>query len=583
MKNVLINWIRKSYLKILIVIVFIFINIYISTYSPKIIGKIVDLLYDIPNTNNQIYQNIFFLMLTILGFLAFRLPWRTMCQNIILEYEKMVKDSLFSHFLKIKMNNLQEIKNGEIMAYFTKDVNETRRFIGFFLNKSLRCFAIIIIATYTMIKSVNLKLTVITLLPIFITTILVIILKEKVEKASIIARNDFSNLSEYVQESTDGIRTIKAYSGECKQIEDFVKKSQKLKDSNIKVSILSTLISTLTNISFGVGIGISILYGSRLVLNNSISIGELIAFNGYISMFVNPIIWIPQMITKLKLAKISFKRLDYFFSLEIENLKSSKARKGKISGDIIIKDLTYNYPANIEVALKNINLEIKQGETLGIIGTIGSGKTTLMNLLLRLYTVPNDKIYIGGEDINDIKLNDLRESICYITQEHFLFSTTIKENIELFRDGYTDEEIRDSTKNAMISDDISRMKEGINTVVGERGIDLSGGQKQRVVISRAFLQKSNIVIFDDTFSALDNRTEESLLKNIRGLTKNKTCIIISNRISDVKDADKIIVLDDGRIIQEGIHNELINQNGLYKKFYTQQSSKSDLEVGELIG
>lgn len=583
MKDIFSKWLRKSFIRIVIITIFIFINIYISTYPPKIIGKIVDLLYDIPNTNNEIYKNIGFLMLTIVGFLAFRLPWRTMAQNRILEYERMLKDALFSHYLKIKMNSLQEIKNGEIMAYFTKDVNETRRFIGTFFNKALRCLATLIIATYTMIKCVNLKLTVITLLPIFVTTILVIILKEKVEKASLIARNNFSDLSEYVQESTDGIRTIKAYSGEYKQIEEFDKKNKLLRDSDIKVNILATLISTLTNISFGIGIGISILYGSKLVLNNSISIGDLIAFNGYITMFVNPIIWIPIMITKSKLAKISFKRLEYIFNLETEDIKIQKERKGKISGDIVIKDLTYNYPANIEVALKNISLEIKQGQTLGIIGTIGSGKSTLMNLLLRLYSVPNGKISICGQDINEIKLNDLRDSICYITQEHFLFSTTIKENIELFRDGYTDEEIIDSTENAMIADDISRMEDGINTVVGERGIDLSGGQKQRVVISRAFLQKSNIVIFDDTFSALDNRTEESLLKNIRKLTENKTCIIISNRISDIKDADKIIVLDDGDIVQEGVHQDLIKQNGLYKKFYTQQSSKTDEEVGELIG
>lgn len=583
MKELLKKWFKKSFVQIIIVAILLFVNIYMATIPPKIIGNIVDLLYDIPNTNKEIYYEILFLMLSIIGFLVTRLPWRTMAQNCILEYERMAKDFLFNHFLKIKMGNLQEIKNGEIMTYFTKDVNETRRFIGTTFNKTLRCLAILIISTYIMIKNVNLKLTLLTLLPIFVTTIIVVILKEKVEKASIVARNAFSNLSEFVQESTDGIRTIKAYSGEEKQIESFDVKSKKLRNANIKVSVLSTLISTLTNISFGIGIAISILYGSKLVINKDISIGDLIAFNGYVAMFVNPIIWIPQIITKLKLFKISYNRIEEFLTLETENIRNEKVEKGKISGDILIKDLTYNYPANIEVALKNINLEIKQGETLGIIGTIGSGKTTLMNLLLRLYTVPNGKIFIGGNDINTIDLNELRDSICYITQEHFLFSTSIKENIELFRDGFSEEDILDSTKNAMISEDISRMEDGINTVVGERGIDLSGGQKQRVVISRAFLQKSNIVIFDDTFSALDNRTEESLLKNIKKLTKNKTCIIISNRISDIKDADKIIVLDDGNIIQQGVHSELIKQMGLYKKFYIQQSSKTDEEVGELIG
>ena len=583
MKRILIEWLKKSSIKLILVLIFIFLNIYVSTFSPKIVGKIVDLFYNFQENEGIIIQNIIFLMLTVLGYLITRLPWKILSVDIMLEYEKQIKDALFSHFMKIKMNNLQNIKNGEIMAYFTKDVNETRRFINGITTMGIRSFAIIGITAYTMIKNINLKLTFFTLFPIIISTVFVIIVKGRLEKASAIARKNFSNLSEYVQESTDGIRTIKAYSGEEKQIDVFKQKNKILRDSDIKVSLLTNFISTMVNISFGLGIGISIIYGSKLVMNNVITIGDLIAFNGYILMFLNPIIWIPQIITKSKLAKISFIRLDEMFNLETEEISNSNNIKGTVNGDIVIKDLTFNYPANIEVALNHINLEIKQGETLGIIGKIGSGKTTLMNLLLRLYSVPNGKIFIGNKDINEIKIDELRQSICYITQEHFLFSTTIKENIELFRDGFSEEEIINSTKSAMISEDIARMEDGINTVVGERGIDLSGGQKQRVVISRAFLNESNIVIFDDTFSALDNKTEESLLNNIRELTKDKTCIIISNRISDVKDADKIIVLDNGEIVQSGNHISLIEEKGLYKKFYDKQSSKSDSEVGDLIG
>ena len=198
-----------------------------------------------------------------------------------------------------------------------------------------------------------------------------------------------------------------------------------------------------------------------------------------------------------------------------------------------------------------------------------------MNLLLKLYPIPNGKIFIDGNDLNNIDLTELRNSISYITQDNFLFSTTIRENISLFKEDFSDEEIIESTKESMISNDISNMKNGIYTIIGERGIDLSGGQKQRVVISRAFLNKSNIIIFDDTFSALDNKTEKSLLENIKKLVKDKTCIIISNRISDVKDADNIIVLDNGKIIEQGTHTELLKNNGLYNKFYNQQSSQEN--------
>ncbi len=197
-----------------------------------------------------------------------------------------------------------------------------------------------------------------------------------------------------------------------------------------------------------------------------------------------------------------------------------------------------------------------------------------MNLLLKLYTVPEGKIFINNQDINSINLSLLRESICYITQDNFLFSTTIKDNIRLFREDFNDSEIKNSTEKAMLSDDLINMNNDIYTVIGEKGIDLSGGQKQRVVISRAFLRNSKFVIFDDTFSALDNKTEEKVLKNIKELVNGKTCIIISNRISDVKDSDHIIVLDSGKIIEEGTHNELLNNNGLYNKFYNQQSSNN---------
>lgn len=235
------------------------------------------------------------------------------------------------------------------------------------------------------------------------------------------------------------------------------------------------------------------------------------------------------------------------------------------------------YPEHLETVLKNIDITINKGETLGIIGTIGSGKTTLMNLLLRLYPIKNGKIYIDGQDINDIPLKTLRKNICYITQDNFLFSTTLKENVKLFKEGFEDEEIKDSTRNAMIYDDIEKMQNGIETVIGS-GTDLSGGQKQRVVISRAFLNKSNIVIFDDTFSALDNRTEQMVLDNVKKLVAGKTCIIISNRISDIKHANKIIVLDSGNIIEKGTHESLLQAQGKYYEFYKQQSAKSEMAL-----
>lgn len=580
MKNMIVKILKKYKLQFAIVWGFIAINMYLITVPPQIIGKIVDLLYHIEENKNLIITQVIWLMVTAVGLLFVRLPWRYGVGIIARGFEKDFKNKLFDQFMKIKMTSLQNIKNGELMSYFTKDIGELRVFLYRITSLGSRIVIIFIMVTYKMISGVNLKLTLVTMCPIIITSFLVVMIKKYVEKSFKKSQKYYTELSEFVQESTDSIKTTKAYSGEMSQLKEFIRRNKLLKEANNAVDVHSTLLTTCVNICFGLCYGISLIYGSKLVLEGNITTGEFIAFNGYIGLFVGPVSWIPGIISRFKRAQISYRRLEKVFGLEREKISVREERNSNtISGDIVISDLTYNYTQNIEVALNHINLEIKEGETLGIIGTIGSGKTTLMNLLLKLYPVPNGKITIGGVDINDIPLNVLRRSICYITQDSFLFSSTLKDNISLFRDDFKDDEIIESTRNAMIHDDIDKMNEGIYTRLGEQGVDLSGGQKQRIVISRAFLQKSNIVIFDDTFCALDNRTEEALLKNIKELTKEKTCIIISNRISDIKDADKIIVLDEGNMIEAGNHETLINRRGLYSKLYRQQSSKEETMLG----
>lgn len=577
MKKIAINLIKKYKITIILMIIFITLNMYFLTYPPKIIGQIVDLLYNINDNQQQIIKSIINLIIISVILLIVRIPWRAIVVYIIRSVEKDIKNELFNQFMKMKMTNIQNIKNGELMSYFTKDIMEIRSFIYRILSYGTRIIVIFINATYVMMTGVDVKLTIITLLPIIVTIYITVKIKKYLEKSFKKSQKYFTELSEYVQESTDAIRTTKSYSIEGQQVKEFIKKNRFLRQSNNAVDVYSTLLSSCIKIGFGICYGISIIYGSKLVLEGNITTGDLIAFNGYIGLFLGPVTWIPSIISRYKRAQISFNRLDNVFNLEREKIDEKTLKNDSlISGDIKINNLTFNYQESINNILKDINIEIKQGETLGIIGTIGSGKTTLMNLLLKLYPVPNGKITIGGKDINDIPIEILRKSICYITQDNFLFSTTIKENVRLFKEEFEEEEIKESVKNAMIHEDIEKMQNGIDTIIGERGIDLSGGQKQRLVISRAFLLKSNIIIYDDSFSALDNKTEEKVLKNVKELSKGKTCIIISNRISDIKDANKIIVLDAGQIIEQGTHEQLINQNGLYNKFYMQQSSKEEI-------
>lgn len=576
MKEVVKKFIKENNWPIIIQTSFIFLNIYLLTYPPKIVGHIVDLLYQLEENKQNILNSTFFLLGMCLILLVVRTIWKYYETYTCRSFEKIARDELFDKIVRIRLEKLQSIKNGEIMSYFVKDISEVRAFVYRLMSYGTRILATAVITTYTMAVGVNLKLTLAIMCPIIITGFLIVKIKKYVEMSFRKSQQYFTELSEFVQESTDSIRTTKAYSCEGEQLKEFIRKNRKVKSSNNATEVHSTLLSVCIKICFGLCYGITILYGSKLVLAGEITIGEFVAFNGYISLFVGPVSWLPSLISHYKRAQISYHRLDDVFHMEKEKINTiSHKVKEQLEGNIKINHLTFNYPEYLESALEDITIEIKKGETLGIIGTVGSGKTTLMNLLLRLYQVKNGKIFIDGKDINEIPIEVLRDNICYITQDNFLFSTSIKENIDLFRNDYTEKEIIESTKNAVIYDEIKEMKDSINTIIGERGVDLSGGQKQRVVISRAFLNESSIVILDDTFSALDNKTEQKLLENIKEQTKDKTCIIISNRISDIKMSNQIIVLESGRIVERGNHQSLMEKKEKYYTFYLEQASQTE--------
>lgn len=576
MKKIILEVLKRSKWIILFEIIFIIINILLTTYPAKIIGEIIDLMYNMDEFKNVILQKTGIILAICIGILIVRTSWKYLEISMSNTFVTTLRNKLFEKLMKIHLEELKDIKNGQIMSYFVSDIKTVRAFVSRVISTITRIVMTGIIVIGTMSTDVNINLTLAILIPIVITTIIVVILKSYVEKNYKQAQKDFTDLSEYVQESTDSIRTTKAYVGEEKQTKEFIVKNKKVKDSNNKLEVYSSLLHTTIQSCVGICYAISILYGSSLVLQNKITVGDLVAFNGYIALLVTPMNAIPWIVNKYKRAVVSYNRLNDVFSLKEEDVEiNEKKVDNELQGHIKIDNLTYIYPGTKKEVLKDINLEIKPGKNLGIIGVLGSGKTTLANLLLKLYRVKENKIYIDDKDINDIDTKVLRENICYITQENFLFSTSLKENISLFREEYKDEEIKNSTKSAIIYEDILQMPENINTIIGEKGIDLSGGQKQRVVISRAFLKKSNILIFDDTFSALDNRTQASLLKNIKKLTKDKSCIIISNRISDIKECDEIIVLEQGKIVERGKHEELINNKNKYYKFYKDQISKPE--------
>ena len=579
MKDIIKRLFKKYKWLVIIEVLFIIINVYLVAIPSRIVGNLINYLYDIDVNKELIIQSVIKLLVVCTGFMLTRVIWKSIEVKLEFATTKDLKDEMFSKMLKSKIESLEEIKNGKIMSFFVSDTQKVSKISSRMISSLSRIALNFIIVGYLMFKSSNIKLTVIALIPILITVIIIILLKNKISESYINAQKSFTELSEYVQESTDSIRTTKAFVGEDFKIKEFKIKNSEVKENNLKVVKFQNLLDIFINVGFGIAYAITLLYGSNLVINGTITIGDLVAFNGYLGILSMPVNWLPWVLIKYKKSKVSLKRLEELVNLPEEQIEIIDNEKyGDLKGNIEIKNLTYNYPGYIERVLENISINIKPGESLGIIGVIGSGKTTLMNLLLKLYDVEKGKIFIDGVDINDIPTKKIRDNICYITQDNFLFSATLKENINLFKDNYKDSEIEDSTKKAMIYEEISEMEEGIHTVIGEKGIDLSGGQKQRVVISRAFLNKSNIVIFDDTFSALDNRTEQHVLNNIKELTKDKTCIIISNRISDIKDCDKIVVLQQGEIIESGNHESLLNEKGKYYEFFENQAHKTKFSV-----
>ena len=577
MREIFLKSIKKQIPIIIVIIIVIFIQQYALTLPSKFLGTIVDELVRIKTESDGVVteylkRNILYLIISALYIVIGIVLWKFLVAVSTRTFQKNFTDRLFKRFNSIKYSSVQKLKNGEIMTYLTSDANHAAHFLYRMESKFNRGLFTLIVCFFTM-KSINYRLTVLVLIPIGITAIITYVLKNKVGYNSDIARSDFTQLSEFVQESTDAIRTTKAYSMEDAQIKSFKEKNSKLKKSNIKVDYSVSLMAISIEVCFGICYAIMMGYGGLLVFNNQISVGDVVTFSGYISLLYKPLKWFPDIISSYKTTQISMRRIKKFCELPLEDFTIEETKsKLDVVEDIEIKDLTFGYTEGNNV-LENISLKMKKGDKIGIIGTIGSGKSSLVNLLIRLYDVPNNSIFINGKDINDYNIVDLRERICYITQDNFLFSTSIGNNVSLFNDDYSEDEIEKSLDLAAFTSDLSNMDEGIQTIIGEKGIDLSGGQKQRVVLARAIIRNSDVIIFDDCFSALDNKTEEIVLENINKLFKDKICIIISNRISEVKDSNEIIVLDQGKIIERGKHQELVNNNGLYNKFYYQQLSQ----------
>lgn len=576
----LLKYTKKYKKRYFVGILFLLLVDIVQLIPPKILGGLTDSLSQGNANINTIIKAICHMMIIAVIMSVGRFMWRIYINGTSRMIEYDIRSKFFKHLQKLSVNFYNENKTGDLMALATNDLNAIRMALG----QGVIMFfdaVVLTIATLIIMLSINVKLTLMALIPLPFVALISRKFGKKLHKKFMRVQKCFSKLTDLVQENFSGIRIVKSFVQEEKEFERFAKENQNNFETNMDFiriwGMFSPLIELISSLSFV----ILVAFGGKSVILGNISLGEFVAFNMYLGNLIWPMMAVGWVINVLQRGFASLERIEEVLNQKPEITDKYVHDVKSIKGDIVIKDLTFTYPKSNYPALKNISVNIKEGETLGIVGRTGSSKSTLVHLLLRLYNIPNGKIFIAGEDINNIPLSTLRHNIGFVTQDPFLFSTTIAENINLAFEDLDMEEVYDATKAADIYENIVDFPEGFETMVGERGVTLSGGQKQRVSISRALIKNPELLILDDCLSAVDAKTEVKILENLTGIMKNKTSIIISHRISAVKDADQIIVLDEGEIVQKGKHDELKNQDGIYKDIYEKQQIEQAIMAEEV--
>lgn len=547
---------------------------------PKVLGVIIDLL----KLRTASQARIVWLTLGMLGLSAIlfglKFLWRYLLMGKARDLECFLREKLFAHLQTLPARFYSMKKTGDLMAYAINDLSAIRQAFSFGLVMLVDGVLINAASLLVMARTIEPRLTAIALCPLVLAAILILILKRPLRTSFHKVQSAYAAISDKTQENISGIRVVKAYVQEEQEIEKLGQASLHRLRMMLNFVKLSSIIGPAVEICFGLSFSLVIIFGARYVRNGVISLGDFIAFNTYLAMLSRPMNHLGKIVESWQQALASITRLDEIFLSKPEILDTGAIHaQPRFAGEILLKDLDFSYPETSSEALRGIDLRVPAGKTLAVIGRTGSGKTTLINLLLRLYPVPRGHIFIDGVDINEIPPSVLRENIGYVPQDNFLFSATIRDNINFFRDVYAEEETIRAAKLASVYDNIMALPEGFGTVVGERGITLSGGQKQRIAIARAVIKDPSILVLDDSLSAVDTRTEEEILANIKEILRERTGIIIAHRISTIKHADEIVVMENGAIVERGTHADLLRRKGEYYRLYRAQLAEESLAEG----
>ncbi|MBM7586383.1 ATP-binding cassette subfamily B protein [Bacillus pakistanensis] len=571
------NWKRYTVAIVLLTIVGV-----LDVIPPKLVGMAIDAIYVGDLTWNVLVNYLLFLIIITVVSYGMTYFWMYQLFGGAFLIERKLRSRFMQHLLKMTPTFFEKNRTGDLMARATNDLKAISVTAGFGILTLVDSSVFMLTILFTMGFLVSWKLTLAAIIPLPIMALLMKVYGARIHKRFTEAQDAFGEMNDRVLESIAGVRVIRAYVQERADEKRFAKMTEDVYNKNIKVARIDSLfdptIKVLVGLSYLIGLG----YGSYLVFHQAISIGDLVSFNVYLGMLIWPMFAIGELINVMQRGNASLDRVQ-------ETLRYEEDVKDPIHPQMIqnpemlgFEEVSFQYPTSKVVNLSQVNTALSKGETLGIVGKTGSGKTTFVKQLLREYPIGDGKLTINGTLINDLPLGTVRDWIGYVPQDHVLFSRSVKENILFGREAATEEELNKAIDLADFKKDLQMLPDGLATLVGEKGVALSGGQKQRISIARALIKDPEILILDDSLSAVDAKTESKIIENIRKERGGKTTIITTHRLSAVEHADWIIVFDNGEVVEEGRHEELLQNNGWYKEQYDrQQIEESSLKGVEV--
>ncbi|NOU97246.1 ATP-binding cassette domain-containing protein [Paenibacillus sp. LMG 31456] len=576
------DYMKSHWLMYISAISFMAVANIIQSYYPRVLGNFTDHLQATGITQAIIKDYSLILLAIGLGYGILFGVGQYMVMRLGRRFEFHTRKRLFNHFTTLSESYYSKNGVGRLLSFVMNDVTAVREAMSMGLNQTVNSIILLISVIMMMvISAIPIYLIAVCVLPLLIIPFAVIYFGPSIRKRSTKVQESLAKMTESAEEQFGGVRVTKKFAVEPIMRGRFGKTVDQILENQLRLVRITSIFQALLPFLGALSLIISIVYGGYLTIHNVITLGNFVSLTLYLRMMVNPLQQIGNVINAMQRARASLDRLNNLLSVQPDIVESPTAKPLDLqSADIHMKGLTFAYPNSTQDALQNINLTIQHGKTLGIIGKTGSGKTTLVKLLLRIYDPPKGTLRIGGEDIHDATLESLRNQIAYVPQDGFLFSTTIRDNIAFFKRDSSLNSVELAAKQSQIYDNILEFPDQFETKLGERGFTLSGGQRQRSSLARGFIKNAPILIMDDSVSAVDAVTETKIIENLRLSRKNKTTIIIAHRISAIKHADIIVVLDEGKIVQQGTHQQLLAEDGIYASLYAIQEEGTRYAEGQ---